>query len=224
MNAKSLKCVSCLAEYPLSPLYECKVCGGILNVTFNYEDSIAEELKENKKVERKTDLLPVNPKYAVSIGEGNTPLVKADKLAQRIGIIKLLLKCEFCNPTGSFKDRPVSVGISKAVEFKYKKVVVASSGNGAASVAAFAAKAGLEALVIVPEATSTEKIRQAAFYGARVIKVEGPYSNCFRLAKEVSLRAGEVFNLTTTFINPYTVEGDKIVAYELHNQMDGRVP
>ena len=223
MYAKSLKCVSCHSEYPLSPIYECKECGGILNVTFDYDDSIAEGLKKNKSVPRKVDLLPVKPECAVNIGEGNTPLVEAKKTAQRIGISKLLLKCEYCNPTGSFKDRPVGVGISKAVEFGYKKVVVASSGNGAAAVAAFAAKAGLEALIFVPEATPPEKIKQAAFYGARVIRVEGTYSNCFRLAKEVSNRSG-VFNLTTTFINPYTVEGDKIVAYELFEQMDGEVP
>jgi threonine synthase len=185
---------------------------------------LQKELKKNKRGWNKTDLLPVHPEYVVSIGEGNTPLIKADKLARRIGIEKLLLKGEYCNPTGSFKDRPVSVGISKALEFKYKKVVVASSGNGAASVAAFAAKAGLKALIFIPEATATEKIRQAAFYGAKVIKVEGPYSNSFRLAKEVSQKTGEFLNLTTTFINPYTVEGDKLVAYELFAQMDGIVP
>lgn len=223
MHAKSLKCVSCHSEYPLTPIYECKECGGILNVTFGYEDSITEELKKNKKAANKAELLPVKPECIVSIGEGNTPLVKAEKLARRMSINKLLLKCEFCNPTGSFKDRPVGIGISKAIEFGYKKVVVASSGNGAAAVAAFAAKAGLEALIFVPEATPPEKIKQAAFYGARVIRVEGTYSNCFRLAKEVSSSTG-VFNLTTTFINPYTVEGDKIVAYELFEQMDGAIP
>ena len=224
MYAKSLKCIACQTEYPLAPIYECEVCGGILNVIFDYGELVSEELKKSKRVGNKTDLLPVNPEYLVSIGEGNTPLIKTDKLARRIGIENLLLKGEYCNPTGSFKDRPVSVGISKALEFKYRNVVVASSGNGAASVAAFAAKAGLKALIFIPEATATEKIRQAAFYGAKVIKVEGPYSNSFRLAKEVSQSTGEFLNLTTTFINPYTVEGDKLVAYELFAQMDGLVP
>ncbi len=223
MYAKSLKCTSCHKEYPLSPLYECQECGGILNVTFDYNGMIAEELKKEKKVSNKADLLPVKSECLVNIGQGNTPLVEAEKLAQRIAIKKLLLKYEFCNPTGSFKDRPVGVGISKAVEFGYKKVVVASSGNGAAAVAAFAAKAGLEALIFVPESTPPEKTKQAAFYGAKVIKVEGPYSNSFKMAKEISNSTG-VFNLTTTFINPYTVEGDKIVAYELFEQMNGAVP
>lgn len=222
--ARSLKCISCHSEFPLSPLYECEHCGGILSVIFNYGNSIIEEIKKNKEVTNKTDLLPVNPECVVSIGEGNTPLRTAENLAKRIGVHTLQLKCEFTNPTGSFKDRPVGVGTSKAVEFGYKKVVVASSGNGAAAVAAFAAKADLEALIFVPEKTPPEKIRQAAFYGARVIKVEGTYSNSFRLAKEVSKGTAEVFNLTTTFINPYTVDGDKIVAYELYQQMNGKVP
>lgn len=223
MYAKSLKCISCQSEYELSPIYECKACGGILNVTFKYEDSIVKELKTNKRVNNRSDLLPIKMEYVISMGEGNTPLLKAERLAKRIGIDKLLLKCEFCNPSGSFKDRPISVGISKALEFGYKKVIVASSGNGAAAVSAFAAKAGLESLILVPEKTSPEKIKQAAVCGARIIKVEGPYSNCYRLANEICSSTGGIFNLTTTFINPYTLEGDKIIAFELLSQM-GEVP
>lgn len=224
MYARSLRCVICQTQYPLEPIYECKNCGGILAVTYDYPSSIASELRNNGKVELKLNLLPIYPEYAISIGEGNTPLIKAGKLAQRINAANLFLKCEFCNPTGAFKDRPVSVGVSKANEFGYKKVVVASSGNGAAAVAALAAKAGFDALIFVPESTPPEKVRQTAFYGAKVIKIEGPYSNSFTLAKDVSQTSREVYNITTTFINPYTVDGDKIIAYELFEQLNGKVP
>lgn len=224
MYAKFLKCTSCDKEYPLEPLYECSVCEGILKVVYNYDDSIVNELIESKSVKHYSDLLPINHGSAISIGEGNTPLIRAKRLGFRLGIKELFLKCEYCNPTGSFKDRPVSIGISKAVEFGFSKVVVASSGNGASAVAALAAKAGLKALIFVPESTPTEKVKQAAFYGAKVFKVNGPYSNSYQLAKQVSFQTREVFNLTTTFINPYTVEGDKLIAYELYKQMGGIVP
>ncbi len=224
MYAKSLKCVLCQTEYPLIPMYECEVCGGILSVTFDYPDSFRKHIAKSLSLDYTAQLLPINPKHFISIGQGNTPLQIANRLASRLGIKQLLLKCEFTNPTGSFKDRPVSVGMAKALEFGYKKVIVASSGNGAAAVSALAAKAGLEALIFVPESTPPEKVKQAAFYGARVIKVEGPYSNSFKLAKEICQNEHEFFNLTTTFINPYTVDGDKIVAYELFHQMQGVVP
>ena len=222
MLAKCLKCVSCKYEYPLVPLYECKECGGILEVDYDYELVIDDdEILQGR--EKYCKLLPIQRDTYVWLGEGNTALVEAKKLSSRLGIKKLLLKCEFRNPTGSFKDRPVSIGISKAVEFGYKKVIVASSGNGAASVAAYAARTGLEAVVLVPESTPYEKVIQTLAYGAKVIRVKGPYSNCFALAKEIS-ESFDFFNVTTTFINPYTVEGDKTVAYELLNQMDYSVP
>jgi threonine synthase len=215
MYAKGLRCSSCNKEFGLLPVYECDRCGGILELVADGKklaDTIEAYIKKQER-----------PESWVSLGEGNTPLVKANKLADRLGIENLLLKNEFSNPTGSFKDRPVSVGINKALEFGYKRVIVASSGNGAASTAAYAARAGLEAIVLVPETTPLEKVKQTLFYGAKVFRVRGPYSDCFNLAKEVAERF-DMFNLTTTYINPYTVEGDKTVAYELFEQMDGLVP
>src|SRR5699024_5400674 len=141
-------------------------------------------------------------------GEGDTPIVSLNYNQN------LFAKYEFSNPTGSFKDRPVAAGIKKALEFGYKKVVVASSGNGAASVAALSAKFKLDCIIVIPETTPIEKVRQAFFYGAKVIKVKGPYSNSFKLASFIS-EQHDFYNLTTTFINPYTVEGDKGVAYEI---------
>lgn len=150
------------------------------------------------------------------LGEGHTPLVNADRLAKNLGLDKLYLKCEFANPTGSFKDRPVSVGVATALRYGYEDVVVASTGNGAASVSAYCARAGINAYVFVPSNTSAEKIAQSKAYGSNlVILKEGTYSDCFSLAKKIS-QASNYYNVTTTFYNPFTVDGNKSVGYELY--------
>ncbi|MFD0716690.1 threonine synthase [Paenibacillus sp. GCM10027626] len=215
-----LQCISCGASYPVLPLYNCEGCGGILDVVYDYE-RIAD--KWRREGENTDDLLPLPFAKRVTLGEGNTPLLKADRLARRLGIEELYLKCEFANPTGSFKDRPVSIGVSMAIAFECAQIIVASSGNGAAATSAYAARAGLDAVILVPEATPSEKVKQSVAYGGKVIRVEGPYSNSFALAKEVGEQFG-MFNVTSTFINPYTMEGDKNVAYEMYRQLDGRVP
>lgn len=215
-----LKCVRCGSEHPLSPIYSCPACEGILDVVYDYERI---ENKWRRGEVDEDDLLPLPASERVTIGEGNTPLVKADRLARRLGLETLYLKCEFANPTGSFKDRPVSMGVSMGVRFGQKRIIVASSGNGAAATSAYSARAGLQAVVLVPESTPAEKVKQSLAYGAKVIRVGGPYSNSFALAKEVGEKYG-MFNVTSTFVNPYTMEGDKSVAFEMHRQLNGRVP
>lgn len=214
MNEIVLKCVSCQYEWPIEQQYDCPACGGILEVCYKLEESRCKEF---------TPLLPLDKQELISLGEGNTSLIPSQRLAKKIGLKHLSFKCEFMNPTGSFKDRPVAIGISMAKKFGYKRVIVASSGNGAGSVSAYAARAGMEAVILVPESTPIEKVRQSQFYGASVIKVPGPYSHCFSLAKEIGEKL-QMCNLTTTFLNPYTVEGDKTVAYELIDQLEGKIP
>jgi threonine synthase len=206
--------------HPVRPLYSCDACGGILDVVYDLDAVREKWLAHGMDTD---DLLPVPAAERVTIGEGNTPLVKAGRLAERLGMRALYLKCEFANPTGSFKDRPVSMGVSMAQKFGIEQIIVASSGNGAAATSAYCARAGIPAIVLIPEATPQEKVKQSLAYGARVVKVEGPYSNAFALAKEVGERFG-MFNVTSTFVNPYTLEGDKTVAYELFAQLDGEVP
>src|SRR5699024_3271476 len=172
---------------------------------------------------KKHSLLPVESNKIVTLGEGNTPQLKSNNLANRLGLKSLIFKCEFNNPTGSFKDRPVSIGVSKAIELGFKKVIVASSGNGAGSVAAYAAKAKLKAFIVVPESTPAEKILQALYYGATIIKIKGSNSKSFQFVHDIA-KHSDLFNLTTTFINPYTVEGDKTISYELYNKMQGEIP
>lgn len=227
MSTNALRCVSCQQQFPLVPLYECEHCAGILEVTYDYSmiDKTHFTSQPSSITKDYINLLPIQLQSSASVyaGEGQTALVEAKRLAQRIGMKRILLKCEFSNPSGAFKDRPVSVGVAKALEFGYEKIIVASSGNGAASVAAYAARAGLDAIVLVPESTPIEKVTQAQSYGAIVIRIKGPYSNCFNLAKVVGEKFN-MFNLTTTFINPYTLEGDKTVTYELLEQMQGSIP
>ncbi|WP_019122123.1 threonine synthase [Brevibacillus massiliensis] len=222
MYATRLRCIGCGTEYPLLPYYTCPGCDGLLDVCYDYQ-ALKDHLQQRTEAFSGELLLPVAPQKLISLGEGRTPLVKANRLAQRLGLKNLWLKCESANPTGSFKDRPISVGVSKAVEFGFRQVVVASSGNAAAAVAAYCARAGLAATILVPESTPAEKVKQTAAYGARVLKVPGPYSQSFHRAKEMADRE-QMFNLTTTFLNPYTVEGDKMIAFELWEQMNRSGP
>jgi len=225
MNATGLQCAACNAVYGLEAAYACAECGGILEVTYDYERIRAEGSVRGRGAGGGMNyaLLPVEERHAVRLGEGWTPLLTAPRLASEIGVDRLLLKCEFTNPTGSFKDRSIAVGTGKAVEFGIRTVIVASSGNGAAAVAAYAARAGLRGLVLVSEGASSEKIRQTQFSGARVLRVQGPYSNSYALADTLARRF-RLFNLTTTFNNPYAVEGNKTIGHELHEQLEGEVP
>lgn len=206
-----LQCTACGKVFAPVAIYECDICAGILEVFYDYDDLRQQRLSETR------ELLPNRKNPSLSLGEGNTSLLKAKRLAERIGLQNLLLKCEFTNPTGSFKDRPAAVGIAKAVDFGYRRVIAASSGNGAAATAAYAARAGLAAIILVPNSTPNEKVRQTQSYGATVIRVDGQYSDCFALAKNIAANA-DLYNVTTTFLNPYTVEGDKSVGYELFEE------
>lgn len=211
LRAKGLQCTKCGKVFPHSPIYECDACGGILEVFYDYTGLSPQRLSETRA------LLPNLGDTSLSLGEGNTSLIRAKRLAERLGLENVLLKCEFNNPTGSFKDRPASVGVAKAIDFGYQRVIAASSGNGAAATAAYSARAGLTAVILVPKSTPNEKVLQTQAYGATVIRIDGQYSDCFGLAKQVS-DAANMYNVTTTFHNPYTVEGDKVVGYELYEQ------
>lgn len=211
-----LHCTSCSRDIMdvNGAIYLCPYCGGILETVFTYKQQFIELIQNGNFAI--ADVLPFDSSAYIDIGQGNTPLLQAGYLSDKYGV-QLYLKCEYQNPTGSFKDRPVSCGISKAVSMGYRRAVVASSGNGAAAVAAFAAKVGMQACIYVPESTPEEKVKQAKMYGGKVFRVQGPYSNSYRAA----LEDGEegTCNLTTTFLNPFTIDGDKVVAYELYLAM-----
>ncbi len=230
MYAMKLGCVSCHRTFDLDVRYTCAGCGGILEVVYDYDRLLRETAPETAvpapapDIWRYRRLLPVEREAAMlSLFEGGTPLIPGTKLARSIGSGQVYIKDETRNPSGAFKDRPMTVGISKARELGCRAVVTASSGNGAASLAVYAAKAALPCFIFVPESTPIGKVAHAVAAGARVVKVRGDYSNAYRMARQAAADYAWM-NITTTFLNPYTFEGDKTVAYELYHQLGRRVP
>ena len=154
----------------------------------------------------------------ITLGEGNTPLLHAPRLSERLGL-ELWLKWEGANPTGSFKDRGMSVAVTKAVEAGATTVVCASTGNTAASAAAYAARAGLEAVIFVSAgATASSKLVQVRAVGGRIVEVEGSFSDAFARAVELGSKEGHVVVNST---NPDRIEGQKTAAFEILDQLGG---
>ena len=215
-----LACHRCSWQGEISNLYACPACGASLLVSYEgaYEPhggTVAEGIW------RYRNFLPVSRSTEpVTLGEGGTPLLRAGRLDPSG---KLLLKNETTNPTASFKDRPVSVAATVAVELGLSGLVCASTGNTAVAVAAYAARAGLPAACVVPEATPAAKLTQIEAVGARIVRVRGNYSHAHALARAAAERYGWA-NLTSTYVNPYMLEGDKTVAYEIFEQLGGRAP
>jgi threonine synthase len=157
---------------------------------------------------------------SVSLGEGSTPLVRAGRLSDELGL-ELFLKLEGANPTGSFKDRGMAVAVGRAAERGARAVVCASTGNTAASAAAYAARAGIEAVVLTPAgATAGPKRAPARAAGARLIEVRGSFDDALRLCRELSEREGFVL---VNSLNPDRIEGQKSVSHEVLDQL-GAVP
>ena len=215
----SLTCHSCSWRGEISNLYSCPVCGSSLLVayagTYELPNGVVDE-----GIWRYRRFLPVSAdSEPVTLGEGATPTLQSRRLDPSGG---LLLKNETVNPTGSFKDRPVAVAATVARELGLSGLVCASTGNTGVAVAAYAARAGLPAACVVPEATPAAKTAQIGAVGARIVRVRGNYSDAYALA-----RAAESYgwaNLTSTYINPYMLEGDKTVAYEIFEQLGKRIP
>jgi len=224
-----LVCSKCGTNYDPeeSPVMCRKRDFGRLDVEYDY-DAVSAKLtkaslksRELRDVWRYEELLPVRQEFAVKLGEGNTPLIHAKRLGGRLGISNLYLKDETRNPTASFKDRAMAVGIAKAVELGKKDVAIASSGNAAASLAAYSAAAGIRCHAFVPDDAAIGKIAQLMLYGAAIFRCkqekEGEDATV-----QAMLRAVEVsgYYPCPSFgpFNPYQVEGPKTIAYELFEQ------
>jgi threonine synthase len=223
---KTLKCRECGEEYPPTRIYACPHCFGPLEVVYDL-DSI--ELNRNSFKNRPNslwryhELLPVEDKTkTVSLGAGLTILHECKRLAETLGLRKLYVKDDTVNPTGSFKDRPATVAVSKALELGFKAVGCASTGNLAAATAAHAAKAGIPCYVFIPSNTEINKVLQAATYGAKIISVKGTYDEANRLAAQAS----DLYDWALVNINlrPYYVEGSKTLAFETCEQLEWRSP
>jgi threonine synthase len=176
---------------------------------------------------RYKELLPVpSEEYIVSLGEGGTPLIKAERLGEKLGLKNLYLKDETRNPTGSFKDRAMSVSVSMAKYFGFRKAVIASSGNAAASLAAYGAKAGIEVYALVPHFAASGKIAQLMLYGARVVKVlwEEAEDPTVKLMTVLYEKYGFYPSPSFGVFNPYQVEGPKTISMEIVEQLNWAVP
>jgi threonine synthase len=216
MRKKTLRCLKCNTTYPLRNYQKCQ-CGGILTALYDYK-KISYNYKPSS-VWDYFDLLPVeNDKNIVTLYEGMTPLIHAHCFKDLWGLSQVFLKDETRNPTGSFKDRPSSVAISKAKELGVERAVVASSGNAAASAAAYAARAAIPCTVHIQKDACAAKLVQAQVHGADIVRIEGDYSASYAAAYQLA-NDNNWCNITSTYINPYTFEGDKIIAYELFNEM-----
>jgi threonine synthase len=169
------------------------------------------------------DFFPVaNRSSIVSLGEGGTPLIRAARLGEKIGVANLYLKNDTVLPTGSLKDRSNSVGLSVARELGFTTAAVMSTGNAAASVAAYAAAAGIESVVMVPKGTAPSKIIQARAYGAIVIVVDGDFDDEVAKLYKAALQEFGWYDCLSS--NPYRDEGKKSYAYEMVDQLDGEIP
>ncbi len=222
-----LRCISCGAVYPPDPrLTRCPRCGGLLDVEVEPRERPSWGLWERRRpgVWRYRELLPL-PRGAepVSMGEGATPLVPLGRLAERLGLRRAYVKHEGQNPTGSFKDRGMTVAVTLAREAGARAVVVASTGNTAASVSAYAARAGLRSLVVVPQGkTALGKLGQSILYGATVIEIQGSFDDALAAVMRAVEEDPRLYPLNS--FNPWRLEGQKTLAYEVAEQLGGEAP
>lgn len=230
MNSKAqkMKCPKCRKEYQVDSLaFRCFHCNEPLEVIYDYdslEKIISKESFKNRtwNLWRYLELLPIkDEKCIVSLSEGGTPLIKSNRLAELLGLNELYLKDESRNPTGSFKDRGSSIGISKALEIKVKIVGCASTGNMAASLSAYANRAGLKCIILIPQKTPLEKVSQILFNEPIVMSVNQPYPELYKMSFEMS-RKFNVYLIHSD--SPMRIEGQKTIAYEICEQMKWETP
>lgn len=226
MAAHKVICWDCGREVEDPFVNTCPKCGGLLTVKMDLEPLKGmkpEDLhKEPIGVWRYAPFLPVDYDKRVSIKEGGTPLYQTDALGAEIGIKELHVKFEGLNPTGSFKDRGMTVGVSHAKELGAKVVGCASTGNTSAALAAYASKAGIQCAVFLPSGkVAMGKLAQAMFFGAKVLSVDGNFDDALALARKMA----EERNLyLLNSINPYRPEGQKSVLFEIMDQLKYNVP
>ncbi len=226
--AKGLACKECHTEYPLQATHICELCFGPLEVQYDYDYLRTKVTRQSiqagpNSIWRYKDLLPVVDEHIVDVGTGMTPLLKANRLARRLGLKNLYIKNDAVNmPTLSFKDRVVSVALSKAKEFGFSTISCASTGNLANSTAAIAAHAGLDCCVFIPSDLEAGKVLGTVIYGPTVMAVEGNYDQVNRLCCEVANTYG--WGFVNINLRPYYSEGSKTLGYEVAEQLGWQLP
>jgi len=227
MAVKSLNCKECGASYELGAAYFCEACFGPLEVSYDLTDLDPGEAKRkiqagSQGIWRYADFLPFEGRPTDPLEPGLTPLVRADRLAERLGLGEVWIKNDAANPTHSFKDRVVAVAIAKAVELGYETVACASTGNLANAVAAHAAAAGLDSYVFVPSDLEEQKLLATSVYGTKLVGVRGTYDDVNRLCTELSQTRPWAF--VNVNLRPYYAEGSKTLAYETIEQLGWKLP
>jgi threonine synthase len=223
-----LKCRECGRTYPVEARHVCDFCFGPLEVAYDYEAMKRSVSHESiaagpPSIWRYADLLPVSSTAPVDLSAGYTPLVRADRLAAELGLGELWLKDDTRNPTGSFKDRVVSVALTKARELGFKVAACASTGNLANSVAAHAARAGMTSFVFIPSDLERTKIAMTSVFGGKLIAVDGSYDDVNRLCAELASDRPD-WAFVNVNVRPYYAEGSRTLAFEVAEQLGWRAP
>jgi threonine synthase len=228
MPPESLRCKECRTTYPLDARYVCERCFGPLEVAYaSLKTADPEQLRRRiqqgpHSLWRYVDFLPVQTQPAGVLPAGFTPLLKADRLAERLGLKHVWIKNDAANPTHSFKDRVVSIAMARARELGFSTIACASTGNLANAVAAHSAAAGLESYVFIPSNLEEQKILATGVYGTNVIGVRGNYDDVNRLCTELSGEHDWAF--VNINMRPYYAEGSKTLAFETAEQLDWELP
>jgi threonine synthase len=226
MKDYEVECIQCGARYSKADvIYTCSKCGGLLDIKYDYSNVDTSKLVNGtgEGVWRYRELLPfADDIKPVTIQEGNTPLYRCDRLAKAMGITDLWVKHEGLNPSGSFKDRGMTIGVTKAVELAVKGVACASTGNTSASLAIFAAKAGFPCYVLLPKGkVALGKVAQAMMHGAQVFSLLGNFDDALRIVR-VLCEEESIYLLNS--VNPYRLEGQKTIAFEVAEKLGWNVP
>lgn len=217
-----IRCVSCGEEYGDDEvIYTCEKCGSVLELV--NEINVSKDTFDGRKdnLWKFKECIPVDESKIVSLDEGGTPFCKCDKLGEELGV-NLYVKVEGSNPTGSFKDRGMTVGMTKAMELGVSTVGCASTGNTSASLSAYAARAGLRCIVFLPSGkVALGKLAQAMFHGAEVMSINGNFDEALEAMTALALEK-HLYLLNS--INPYRLEGQKTIGYEIVRDLDWKAP
>ncbi|MBM3665988.1 MAG: threonine synthase [Actinobacteria bacterium] len=229
LAVESLNCKECGASYELGAAFFCESCFGPLEVRYDHSGLDAVELKRkiqagSRGIWRYADFLPFaeGERPGDPLEPGMTPLVKADRLAERLGLGEVWVKNDAANPTHSFKDRVVAVAVAKAKELGFETVACASTGNLANAVAAHAAAAGLDSYVFVPSDLEEQKLLATGVYGTKLVGIRGNYDDVNRLCTE--LAAERPWAFVNVNLRAYYAEGSKTLAYETIEQLGWTLP
>jgi threonine synthase len=228
MPPESLRCKECQTVYPLDARYVCERCFGPLEVAYAALDDVGpDELRRRiqagpHSLWRYGDFLPVQTLPQGHLPAGWTPLLRADQLAERLGLKEVWIKNDAANPTHSFKDRVVSMALARARELGFETIACASTGNLANAVAAHSAAAGLESYVFIPSNLEEQKVLATGVYGTNVVGVRGNYDDVNRLCTELS--GDHEWAFVNINMRPYYAEGSKTLAYETAEQLGWQLP